>query len=167
MKIDVKVKDKEIKELFGILQIRLSGLGMEPVMEKIGNRLLSNWRLNWKKEKDPYEKPWKPLSDLTIARRKKGKQNLNKRAQILRDSGRLFGSYNVEAFGDRVEIGTNVLYARTHQFGAKKGKFGTTKRGTPIPWGNIPARKMLPDRGLPHRDWEQIKEILESWILKK
>ena len=40
-------------------------------------------------------------------------------------------------------VGTNVVYAATHQFGATRGAFGTTSRGNPIPWGDIPARLFL------------------------
>ena len=36
-------------------------------------------------------------------------------------------------------IGSPRIYASTHQFGAKKGAFGQTARGAPIPWGDIPA----------------------------
>jgi phage gpG-like protein len=46
-----------------------------------------------------------------------------------------------------VSIGTNVIYAPTHQFGARQGQYGryATRRRTsiPIPWGDVPARPFL------------------------
>ena len=45
-------------------------------------------------------------------------------------------------------MGTNLVYATTHQFGALKGQFGfaafDTRAGAfEIPWGDIPARPFL------------------------
>ena len=157
MKIEVKIDDKEVKWLFDRLQYRVKN--MEPVLKKIGMELRSEWELHWKKEEDPYGSKWAPLSDITKARRK-GEEPY----KILRDSGRLQRNFNVEATPDSVEIGTNIIYAATHQFGAKKGKFGRTKRGAPIPWGNIPQRRLLPDKGLPSSDWEMVRRKLEEFL---
>jgi phage gpG-like protein len=96
-----------------------------------------------------------------------------KTGQTLRDSGWLMnritgpGAYKVD--DDFLEISTNVKYAATHQYGAKKGSFGTftakvrkhkrmvnsTRGGltevnvsahirqVKLPWGDIPERKFL------------------------
>lgn len=45
---------------------------------------------------------------------------------------------------DEAVIGTNVPYAATMHYGAKKGQFGQTKRGASIPWGDISPRPFLP-----------------------
>jgi len=36
-------------------------------------------------------------------------------------------------------IGTRKKYAAAHQHDAKKGQYGKTRRGGPIPWGDAPA----------------------------
>jgi len=68
-----------------------------------------------------------------------------KGAPILNASGAfgLMGSISTDHGKDFAEIGTNRVYAPTHQFGAQKGEFGTSSRGGPIPWGDIPARPYL------------------------
>ncbi|KJR41707.1 phage virion morphogenesis protein, partial [Candidatus Magnetoovum chiemensis] len=68
------------------------------------------------------------------------------------------------ANSDSVKIGSNVIYAATHQFGAKKGSFGKTKRNAPIPWGNIPARPLLPSDDLPKDDMNDLTDILTEYL---
>jgi phage gpG-like protein len=48
--------------------------------------------------------------------------------------------------GDRHSawVGASKVYAAVHQFGQKKGASGRTRRGAPIPWGDIPPRPYLP-----------------------
>jgi phage virion morphogenesis protein len=48
-----------------------------------------------------------------------------KRGQTLRKSGRLMNSISSTVADDRVIVGTNVIYAATHNYGAKKASFGT------------------------------------------
>ena len=52
--------------------------------------------------------------------------------------------------------------AGTHQFGASKGAFGTTSRGSPIPWGDIPARPFF---GLSSEDEWGVLEILTDHLI--
>ena len=52
-------------------------------------------------------------------------------------------------------------YAGTHQFGAKKGQYGSTSRGQPIPWGDIPAREFL---GLSDDDESEIVDIVSGYL---
>ena len=159
MQVNIKIDDKEFRKSLRRLEALMGDL--TPVMHDIGEELLSNWKLHWKEEEDPYGHKWEKLSPVTLARRK------GDRAQILRDTGRLLGSYNVKALHDSVMIGTNVVYATTHQFGAKKGQFGFgKKRKIPIPFGDIPARKMLPDIGLTQEDYEDISSTIKKALDK-
>ncbi|RLC25798.1 MAG: phage virion morphogenesis protein, partial [Deltaproteobacteria bacterium] len=48
-----------------------------------------------------------------------------KAGQTLTDSGHLKNSIAIAAGKDSVAIGTNVIYAGTHQFGAEQGYYGT------------------------------------------
>ncbi len=83
---------------------------------------------------------WDPLSAVTLALRPE-----RMGAPILNATGSagLVGSISTDHGKDFAEIGTNRVYAPTHQFGARQGEFGTSSRGGPIPWGNIPARPFL------------------------
>ncbi|MGB0955835.1 MAG: phage virion morphogenesis protein [Panacagrimonas sp.] len=47
------------------------------------------------------------------------------------------------------------------QFGARKGAFGTTRRGAPIPWGDIPARPFL---GISDEDRTEIELLLFEFL---
>ena len=81
--------------------------------------------------------PWKPLSPVTIGRRRKGRGGLIS-DRILQDTGRLKQSFipgapeNVfRQFGGKgVDVGTTLFYAPPHEFGTSR----------------IPQRKMLPTR---------------------
>ena len=48
-----------------------------------------------------------------------------------------------EALSRLRDAGTNVVYATTQQFGAARGEFGATRRGRPIPFGDIRARAFV------------------------
>ena len=62
--------------------------------------------------------PWVELSDKTLARRRKGKKATNS-DRILQDTGRLKQSVSVGKAGpNSYEVGSNLIYARVHQFGA-------------------------------------------------
>lgn len=91
---------------------------------------------------DPWGAPWAPLSAVTLSNPRRGTN-----AQPLRDTGRLANSIQVAVVGSDVLVGTNVPYAPVHQFGQPQGASGRTRRGGPIPWGDIPARAFFPIRG--------------------
>lgn len=67
-------------------------------------------------------------------------------------------SWQIEG-GNTLLIGTNVPYAAAQQFGMKKGYAGTSKHGSPIPWGDIPARAFL---GVSDSDSRSILDIIEE-----
>jgi len=65
--------------------------------------------------------------------------------KILMDSGRLANSITFDADNKQVEIGTNLVYAATHQFGR----------------GSIPARPYL---GFQEGDVEKFEELISEWL---
>ncbi|AXR09994.1 phage virion morphogenesis protein [Pseudomonas aeruginosa] len=97
--------------------------------------------------------PWAPLSPTTLAR-KKGNR-------ILRESGLLQDTLRGQVEGNELHFGTDRPYGAVHQFGQPKGKSGTTPRGAPIPWGDIPARPYL---GLSAEDEVEIPMILHDYL---
>jgi hypothetical protein len=52
-----------------------------------------------------------------------------------------------------------MIYAGVQQEGAERGAFGQTKHGSPIPWGDIPAREMF---GVSQDDEVEVVHILTS-----
>ncbi len=70
--------------------------------------------------------------------------------------------YQVNPHGSSLRIGSSLVYAAAQQFGMKKGYAGRTKRGSPIPWGTIPARPFL---GVSNRDRQTIMDLARDWLL--
>ena len=54
---------------------------------------------------------WQPLSENTVAQRRKGS------SKPLQDTGNLRGSFEYEVSGNQVKVGTSVEYAKFHEFG--------------------------------------------------
>jgi len=93
--------------------------------------------------------PWAPLKESTLNRRRmKGRD-----AYILRDTGNLFGSIDIqEQTHTYVDVGTDVVYGATHQFGDALR--------------NIPARPFLPETLIPEDD-ESITRLTDMWLQQK
>lgn len=155
----------------------------EKLLRAVGGEALDHMQANFKGQHDPHGNPWPKLRPLTLARRRKGG------AHILRDTGRLANSICLVFSGNAVQVGTDVRYAPTHQFGVKQGEFGTktvpvkahtktSKKGNkysvkahtkqqPIPWGNIPARPFIPDPArLPAELEADLRAAVERFILR-
>ncbi|MDG4949292.1 phage virion morphogenesis protein [Actinobacillus equuli] len=84
----------------------------------------------FKQEIDPEGNHWQPLSNSTLAqKRKRGKST-----KILRQDGYLSDKTAYNYNDERVEFGSDAKYARLHQFGGKTGKSHKV---------TIPARRWL------------------------
>lgn len=81
-----------------------------PMMAAIGTGLVASTHMRFVTQTSPDGQAWAPLNPLYAA----GKRN----ARILTESGRLRNSINDQAGNDWVRIGTNVVYAAAHHFGA-------------------------------------------------
>lgn len=118
-------------------------------LDAIGRVLKAKVQLGFHTGTDPYGRPWAPLK--------------SRSGQPLRDKGHLMNSYDYQVEGNSVVLGTNLMYAPTHQFGATiKPKGGDPKsrlfflvNGRPVfaREVKIPPREMLPLDGLP-ADWD-------------
>lgn len=139
MKIRIEVQDREVRAALN----RMISLGsdLSPVMRKIAGALESGVEDAFRKEQSPEGVAWDDLSEVTKARREKQRKWPGKKLQVSHD---LAGSIHSRHDARSAVAGTNLVYATTHHFGAKKGAFGTGKKGSfPIPWGDIPARPFL------------------------
>lgn len=179
--ITIEVKDRAVRELLARIQKHVNDL--TPAMKIIGEIVRTSIVRNFEKSGRPDR--WKPLSPVTLARRKG-----HKILMVQGLAGGLAGSIHWTAHSDRVSIGTNKVYGAVHQFGAKKGSFGTVEEhikehvrritkvfGRPVkphkitvgahtrkvklPWGDIPARPFLM---VQPGDWEEIKAELAEYI---
>ena len=121
-----------------INQLVDAGKDLTPVMRDIGEHLLNTTRERFKDEQAPDGTPWASLTESTKQRKRRNT------GKILTESGDLRGHGLVyQARRDLVEVGSPLIYAGTHQFGAEAGAFGSMSNGAPIPWGDIPPRPFL------------------------
>jgi phage virion morphogenesis protein len=139
----------------GRIADRLGPAGMRSVYAQIGHYFERVTDQLFATETDPNGRPWAPLSEVTKAKKAKNAE------RILQEEGHLRDSFIYQIAADGLAFGTNDVRAATHQFGAPRGSFGRTKRGGPIPWGDIPARQML---GINDADRAEILDIFRDHL---
>ncbi len=146
--ITIKIDDKQIRAALGRLSRGIAELPMDSIATAVRNDILDRF----KTATAPDGSPWAPLSPVTIARRRRRSD------RPLLDTGVLRNSIQILELGrDSASVGTREKYAATHQFGAKKGQYGRTKRGAPIPWGDVPARSFI---GVSDGAMENIRRLI-------
>ena len=147
--IRVEFDDAEVRRALD--RLIAAGGDLRPVMEDIGEHLLNTTRERFSTQTDPDGAAWAPLSETTKRRKKR---NVGK---VLTEEGTLRGQIVYRADSDSVVVGSPTIYAGTHQFGAKQGAFGSTSKGSPIPWGDIPARPIF---GLSDDDEREVAALI-------
>lgn len=152
--IEIQVDDRDVMAAFN--RLIASANDLSPAMRKVAGILADATERAFEMEQDPVTgASWAPLKPSTVKRRKGDAH------PILQQSGQLAASVQSTSGRDFAQAGTNKEYAATHQFGARKGKFGATRRGVPIPWGDIPARPFL---GIGERDKEAIIDVFNAHL---
>lgn len=126
-------------------QMTLNGEDKSRALGALGNVLANRIRLGFRMGRDPWGNPWRPLNPRF------------RTGQPLRDTDRLQRSITSQVQGDAVAVGTNVRYARTHQYGATILPKNVDYLAFPIRASGggmaflksavIPARPFLPLRG--------------------
>jgi phage gpG-like protein len=185
--IELKVKDPEINAIAS--RIRDMGGDLKPAMRDVGELLVRSTKKRFADGRGPDGTFWPSNTQATLETlmrrkaggtvRRKGEKikrpyarkdgRLNKRgAQVMMgkkpligESKRLGDEIHYAASDSGVEVGSPMEYAAVQQFGAGKGEFGRTKRGAPIPWGDIPARPFL---GLSDVDKLMVMDILNDHL---
>lgn len=168
MGLQIAITDREALRMLEGMVARVRNL--KPAMKTVGEAIRSSVERNFATQGRPTS--W---SDSIRAAIQGG--------ETLSDSGRLRRSFTVRATDNGVSVGTNVKYASTHQFGAKRGEFGTVTaqikehvrilagkkvkvkahtRQMKLPWGDIPARPFLM---VQDEDWDEIRAALNDYIL--
>ena len=146
----VTVDDAQVQAALAKLSRHVSNL--TPTMEDIGAKLGDLTEDAFQNEGPG----WPALKPATVKRRGSAHPILQVSAGGLAAS--------ITHGGDRNSawVGASKVYAAVHQFGQKKGASGTTRRGAPIPWGDIPPRPYLPyqDGALTPAAHEEVMDIL-------
>lgn len=133
------------------------GQDMRPVMEDIGALLEESTRERFETQRDPDGTPWAPSS-----------RALRQAGPTLTDTGRLRDSVTRKVTGRQIDVGTNVIYAATHQFGATIRP--KTAKGLAFRIGSdfvvtqkveIPARPFL---GISQQDQDAIGDLVNDYL---
>ena len=119
---------------------------MAPVLKTIGQVLRTSIQKNFEEGGRPTG--WVKLSPATVGKKRMGE------GKILIDTARLKISIKPAVFADRVEIGTNVIYAAIHHFGGYAG------RGQKV---RIPTRPFML---IQDEDWKEINEVAAGYLLR-
>jgi len=171
--IEVTIQDEQVRQLLEGLASRFGDL--TPLMRNIGEIIRERAMQSFASGTSPEGDPWKPSF-----------RAIRQGGKTLIDTAILRNSINVRPGPGVIEVGTPIEYAGTHQFGAKRGSFGTvnvivkahlrkSRKGTEygvrkhtrqvaLPWGDIPARPFL---GIAPEDWSDIHDAILEYAMKR
>ena len=110
-------------------------------LSEIGENLKRTTRERFRTQQDPDGNAWEALSPDYLKRKKRNKD------KVLTRGGYLQGQLVLQHYDDGLELGSNLVYAATHQFGRMEK--------------NIPARPFL---GVSSDDQETILDIVSSYL---
>lgn len=154
----------------GLARLQAAVTDFRPVMRDIAGVLADSVEENFAREGRPV---WAPLSPVTVAKRGGDAH------PILQQSGQLAASIVTEHDSTSATVGTNKIYARVMQEGARKGEFGkyslllkdgkqkdTFKRSPVVsmPWGDIPARPFL---SITDQEIADIGELIDDYFRRE
>jgi len=134
------------------LKNKLTDKKIKAALSGVGEYLLLETDNCFREERAPDGQKWAPLkmSPKKLYKRRFGRlpkpkqeDNYKMRRKILTDTGRLRGSITYQINGNQLRVGTNVIYARTHNQGD--------------PSRSIPKREFL---GLTQARINKIKQII-------
>ena len=150
--IAIDLADRQLLDALGRLARQLED--PRDVFEEWGEYLLTSTKERFRVKEAPDGSPWAPNAPSVV--RRKGRDD-----PLIGETGLLADRIHYRVTRNHLEVGSPMEYAATQHFGAKRGDFGTTSSGRPIPWGDIPARPFL---GLSEEDEAQLLDILEDHL---
>ena len=173
--IRIEIDDQAVRAALGELLRRVQDPA--PALREIGELLVASTRQRFATGRAPDGTPWAPNSLVTVLRYlsrfggsfRRGGGGLTKRGQaraaakkpLIGETRRLSSEIAYRLIPRGVEVGSSLEYAAVQQFGARKGQFGRTRRGAPIPWGDIPPRPFL---GLSDADRTAVLQLLAAHL---
>lgn len=144
----VTVDDADMRTKLAELIDRMENA--EGFYKNVGEHLLNSVGDNFDNEQGPDGEKWKSLSEVTVARREAAGHGPT---PILRVSGTLRGSINMEASATDVRIGTALVYAAIQHFGGESKGYMKGAVIEPRPYLGISAD-----------DEAEILAIAEEWL---
>ncbi|GIX17708.1 MAG: virion morphogenesis protein [Rhodothalassiaceae bacterium] len=172
--IRIEVEDEAV--IAALRRLQAAVAAPRPAMEAIGEALAETTRRRFAAGRGPDGRPWVPNSPVTVARflsrfrgarrrdgvlTRRGARLAASKRPLIGETKRLSSEIHHAASAREVEIGSSLVYSAVQQFGARKGAFGRTRHGAPIPWGDIPPRPFL---GLDDRDRTLVVRIIARHI---
>lgn len=159
------IDDKDIRRVLGRLEKKAGNL--HPCLKNIGLHLEESTKQRFIKQEDPDGGQWAALKPATL-KRKKG-------TKILTESAGLSDSIISAVRNNGLRVGTNKVYAATHQFGRDKMPahnrtvtkvFGKTLK-FPV-WAQVrsydPKIPPRPFLGFSTADREEIMKIVQDFL---
>lgn len=133
---------------------------MTPIHRDVVEYMVEATRKRFAQAVDPDGKAWAPKKASTLERYKRlGYGNLKR--VLIGPSRQLSRQIVGEPTKAGAVIGSALIYSGVMQDGADKGAFGADRRGRPIPWGKIPARRWL---GISAADETAIVDIVDEHL---
>ena len=158
--LTIKYEGKAVQSALGELLRSISR--PEPLLRRIGQDLAESTMQRFAGGKAPDGTPWAPKGDLA---RRKSPSTAGK--PLVGETRALATTVAYAVRGHVIEVGSPMVYAGVHQFGARAGSLwkGKDRRGRSAraPWGDIPARPFL---GLSDADEEHILELVREYLQK-
>jgi len=163
--VSITINDKAVTD--ALSRLSAAGGNMGRAMADIGDMMVSRITEGFDQGESPYGEKWKPLADDTKhGRLRHNKSNFRKNGKLsakgrresasgfqpLVDTGNLRNSITRNVSGNSVEVGTDLIYGATHQFGSENG--------------DIPARPFLPTDGLPDAWAQEAVDSIGEQIMK-
>jgi phage virion morphogenesis protein len=153
--LTVSLDDKQLRRSLG----RVAALAQRPeaLLKRIGMGLAATSAERFETQTDPWGHPWAELSPAYAAIKTRG-------GRILTASGMLHQSLHYVVSGRQVQVGSNLVYAAVHQFGAtikpKNAKALVFHLASGLVHAHsvsVPARPYL---GLGHADIEAVQDAV-------
>ena len=131
---------------------------MTPAMQALAELWLVSTQDRVERGEQPDGAPFAPRSPVTLERYAAQGFSFGR---PLNRSGEMRQQFATESGPDFFRIGSNAIQAAVMHFGASKGSLGSTSKGGPIPWGDIPARPMF---GVSDEDQTLFLAELSEWL---
>lgn len=177
--INVEIDDQQLRQ--ALKGLEAAGKDLRPALQDIGELLVQSTKQRFQTSTGPDGARWAPNTPTTLMRylgrykssyskktgrlTKAGAERGSGKRPLIGETGSLMSqiAWQMEGSGAAIalRVGSPMVYAAAQQFGMKKGYAGTTSRGSPIPWGDIPARPFL---GISDADSRSILDIIADHL---
>ncbi len=168
--IKIELDDKAFH--LAIAQLKRAGGQLRPLLQDIGEHLVETTKRRFDTSRAPDGSAWAPNRPITYARyldrfkgshgkdgrlSKRGAERAAAKKPLIGESRALSTTIHYTVSGERVDVGSSMVYAAVQQFGAKARSF----TGGKSPWGDIPARPFL---GLSAEDGRTILDMARDYL---